>query len=65
MIATMIFSWPPQLGQCSRSISNTRLSSLAQLAALGGDARRSQHLLAGAWAESDAASAGRCQQRPE
>lgn len=30
-IAAMIFSSPPQHGQCSGSISNTRLSSLAQL----------------------------------
>jgi len=27
----MIFSSPPQFGQCAMSISNTRLSSLAQL----------------------------------
>ncbi len=30
-IAAMIFSSPPQFGQCSRSSSNTPLSSLAQL----------------------------------
>ena len=31
----MIFSSPPQLGQCSRSISKTRLSTLAQLGRTG------------------------------
>ena len=31
----MIFSSPPQFGQCSRSSSNTRLSSLAQLSRTG------------------------------
>src|ERR687892_2625933 len=30
-IAAMIFKAPPQLGQCSMSMSKTRLSSLAQL----------------------------------
>jgi len=34
-IAAMIFSWPPQFGQCAMSISNTRLSSLAQLSRTG------------------------------
>ena len=34
-IAAMIFSSPPQFGQCSRSISNTRLSSRAQLSLTG------------------------------
>jgi len=29
--AAMIFKAPPQLGQCSMSISKTRFSSLAQL----------------------------------
>ena len=33
--AAMIFSSPPQFGQCSRSISNTRLSSFAQLSRTG------------------------------
>jgi len=27
-IAAMIFSWPPQFGQCSKSISNTRFEQL-------------------------------------
>ena len=31
----MIFSSPPQFGQCSRSCSNTRLSSRAQLSHTG------------------------------
>ena len=31
----MIFSSPPQFGQCAMSISNTRLSSLAQLSRTG------------------------------
>ena len=31
-IAAMIFSSPPQFGQCSRSSSKTRLSSRAQIA---------------------------------
>jgi|GEM_PF-1945411 len=31
----MILSSPPQFGQCSRSISNTRLSSRAQLMRAG------------------------------
>ena len=31
----MIFSWPPQFGQCAMSISNTRFSSLAQLSRTG------------------------------
>ena len=35
MIAAMIFSWPPQFGQCAMSISNTRFSSLAQLSRTG------------------------------
>src|SRR5262245_8003281 len=30
-IAAIIFKAPPQLGQCSRSMSKTRLSSRAQL----------------------------------
>ena len=30
-MAAMIFSSPPQFGQCSRSSAKTRLSSLAQL----------------------------------
>ena len=34
-IAAMIFSSPPQFGQCSRSISKTRLSSRAQLIRAG------------------------------
>ena len=34
-IAAMIFSSPPQFGQCSRSRSNTRLSNLAQLGRTG------------------------------
>src|ERR687892_403697 len=34
-IAAMIFKAPPQLGQCSTSISKTRLSSLAQLMRAG------------------------------
>ena len=34
-IAAMIFSSPPQFGQCSSSISNTRLSSRAQLSLTG------------------------------
>ena len=33
--AAMIFSSPPQFGQCSMSRSNTRLSSLAQLSRTG------------------------------
>ena len=34
-IAAMIFNSPPQFGQCSRSSSNTRLSSRAQLSRTG------------------------------
>jgi NAD(P)-dependent dehydrogenase (short-subunit alcohol dehydrogenase family) len=34
-MAAMILSSPPQFGQCSMSISNTRLSSLAQLSRTG------------------------------
>jgi hypothetical protein len=34
-IAAMIFKWPPQFGQCSMSMSKTRLSSLAQLIRAG------------------------------
>ena len=34
-MAAMIFNWPPQFGQCSRSRSNTRLSSRAQLSRTG------------------------------
>jgi len=33
--AAMIFKAPPQLGQCSMSISKTRFSSLAQLMRAG------------------------------
>ena len=36
----MILSWPPQFGQCSRSISNTRLSRPAQLMRAGRPAMR-------------------------
>jgi len=35
MIAAMIFSSPPQFGQCAMSILKTRLSSLAQLSRTG------------------------------
>jgi hypothetical protein len=34
-MAAMNFNSPPQLGQCSRSGSNTRLSSRAQLSRTG------------------------------
>jgi len=34
-IAAMIFNSPPQFGQCALSISNIRLSSLAQLSRTG------------------------------
>ena len=34
-MAAMIFKGPPQWGQCSRSISNTRLSNRAQLRRAG------------------------------
>jgi hypothetical protein len=34
-MAAMIFSSPPQFGQCSRSRANTRLSSRAQLSRTG------------------------------
>lgn len=34
-MAAMIFKGPPQRGQCSRSISNTRLSKRAQLRRAG------------------------------
>jgi len=37
----MIFSSPPQFGQCAMSISNTRFSSLAQLSRTG---RRCAHV---------------------
>jgi len=33
--AAMIFKLPPQFGQCSMSMSKTRLSSLAQLMRAG------------------------------
>jgi hypothetical protein len=33
--AAMIFKLPPQFGQCSMSMSKTRLSSLAQLRRAG------------------------------
>ena len=33
--AAMIFKLPPQFGQCSMSMSKTRLSSLAQLSRAG------------------------------
>ena len=46
----MIFSSPPQFGQCPRSISNTRLSSLTQLSRtdLAGSAAWEQRDYAGA-----------------
>ena len=34
-MVAMILSWPPQFGQCAMSISNTRLSSRAQLMRAG------------------------------
>jgi hypothetical protein len=34
-MAAMIFKLPPQFGQCSMSMSKTRLSSLAQLRRAG------------------------------
>ena len=50
-MAAMIFKGPPQRGQCSRSISNTRLSKRAQLrragAAAGGASAGSAE---GVWA---------------
>jgi hypothetical protein len=50
-MAAMIFKGPPQRGQCSRSISNTRLSKRAQLrragAAAGGASEWSAE---GVWA---------------
>jgi len=41
-IAAMSFSSPPQIGQCSRPISTTRSSSLAQLSRTGHDHRQSR-----------------------
>ena len=35
MMAALLLSWPPQFGQCAMSISNTRLSSRAQLIRAG------------------------------
>ena len=43
----MILSWPPQFGQCSRSRSNTRFSSRAQLSRTGWWARAPRLALGG------------------
>ena len=55
-IAAMIFSSPPQFGQCSRSISKTRLSSRAQLIRAG--LRCAQFGLHAASSDASACSAG-------
>ena len=42
-MAAMIFKVPPHLGQCSMLISNTRLSSRAQLMGTGAAGGGTQH----------------------